>query len=70
MSNDTNYVLISANGRYSVYVDEARKVLVYDCRSGEIFYVEDFSYPLESAFFAANRSGTKFVFSLLNGEAV
>lgn len=69
LEGDSHSGIALAGGRYGLYVNEDRSVLVYDFKTGDYAAVEDFQYPEDDVFLTMNPAEDKILFIQETPEA-
>lgn len=69
LEDDSHSGIALTGGRYGLYVNEDRSVLVYDFKTGDYAAVEDFQYPEDDVFLTMNPAEDKILFIQETPEA-
>lgn len=69
LEGDFHSGIVLTGGRYGLYVNEDRSVLVYDFKTGEHAMVENFKYPEDDVFLTMNPAEDKILFIQETPEA-
>lgn len=69
LEGDFHSGIALTGGRYGLYVNEDRSVMVYDFKSGDYAAVENFKYPEDDVFLTLNPAEDKILFIRETSEA-
>lgn len=69
LEGDFHSGIALTGGRYGLYVNEDRSVMVYDFKSGDYATVENFKYPEDDVFLTLNPAEDKILFIRETSEA-